>query len=62
MKNSHTSAWYSYLSAGGELDVEDSAAVDSHRLPKNKSLLEFGKFADSIVLDFSDPIIENHLV
>jgi len=42
MKNSHTSAWYSYLSAGGELDAEDSAAVDSHRLPKNKSLLKFG--------------------
>lgn len=47
----NTSAWYSYLSAGGE---EDSAAVvDSYRLPNNKPLFKFE--------DLSELIIENHL-
>lgn len=51
----NTSAWYSYLSAAAE--EEDSAAVDSYRLPKNKSLF---KFEESNV-DLSELIIENHL-
>ena len=59
-KNSHTSAWYSYLSAGGELDA-DSAAVDSYRLPKNNALFKFGRFVDLMVLDFSELKTEYHL-
>jgi len=40
-KDGDTSAWYSNFSAGGELVALDSAAVDSYRFPKNKSLFKF---------------------
>ena len=59
--NPHTSAWYSYVSAGGVADESEAAAVDSYRLPKNRPFFKFNRVEESLTLDFPVPNTEYHL-